>query len=188
MSGGKIVKKEETLNDLKRLYELWIQFRKYYLKSFTTDPISREEEQAFLEIKSEIAKYQRVLGEEVTENLYFASDKIIELLRKSISVSHLRSLPYVDKQLYYKLWHYVFIHLGRTVGAYQFFCEGYVPPKQASKGDSAMTISKVKAMAGSAGEKGGKRKQRQPLPMGKIMGFILVIIIIGMLVLLLSRR
>lgn len=148
----KIAQVVDTREDLKHLYDLWLKFRKYYLKAFTTEPISREEEHDFLEIKSEIAKYHRVLSEEVHENLYFAGDKIIELLRKSISVAHLRALPLVDKNLYYKMWHYIFIHLGRTLGAYQFFSEGYVPQKRASKRDELVTISKLKGMAGTEGE------------------------------------
>ena len=169
----------DTREDLKHLYDLWLKFRKYYLKAFITEPISREEEHDFLEIKSEIAKYHRVLSEEVHENLYFAGDKIIELLRKSISVAHLRALPLVDKNLHYKMWHYIFIHLGRTLGAYQFFTEGYLPPKRTSKRDELVTISKLKGMAGS---EGGIKKRKMAAGgqilkvvvslVGAVMGFL----------------
>ena len=184
MTTTKKVNVEDTLEDLKHLYDCWIRFRKYFLKAFSNDAIGREEEQKFLEIKSHIAKYHRVLSEEVDENLYFAGDKIIELLRKCISVSHLRSLPLVDKNLYYKTWHYIFIYLGRTVGAYQFFREGFVPTKRLSKKESGMTISKVKAMAGSQGEGKGKKGSKA---MGIVAG-IIVVIIIAVAVMVISQR
>lgn len=184
----KIAQIEETLNDLKQLYELWLKFRKYYLKAFTTEPITREEEQEFLEIKSEIARYQRVLSEEVHRSLYFAGDKAIELLRKSISVGHLRTLPQVDKQLYYKLWHYIFIYISRTLGAYQFFAEGFIPPKQTTPQEEAVTISKVKSMAGTEGESDATRKKKSKASGGKIFGIILLVVIIVIAVLVLTQR
>ncbi len=185
MKVAKIAHPGETLTDLKELYDLWLKFRKYYLKSFTTEPISREDEQRFLEIKSSIAKYHRVLSDEIHESLYFAGDKIIELLRKSISVGHLRSLPLVDKQLYYKTWHYIFLHIGRTVGAYQFITEGFVPPKKAGKKDEGVTISGLKSMAGSAGE--GKKKKPKNTA-GKIFGVIVLLIIAVIVVIVVSQR
>ncbi|MCD6386666.1 hypothetical protein J7M23_12945 [Candidatus Sumerlaeota bacterium] len=184
----KIAQIEETRNDLKQFYELWLRFRKYYLKAFTTEPITREEEQEFLEIKSEIAKYQRVLSEEVHESLYFAGDKAIELLRKSISVAHLRTLPLVDKQLYYKLWHYIFIYLGRTLGAYQLFSEGFVPPKRSTTRDEGVTISTVKSIAGTEGESYGQTKKKSKSSGGKIVGIILLIIIIAIALIFLLQR
>lgn len=188
MTATKPVKVEETLKDLKRLHELWINFRRYFLKAFSTEPISREEEHEFLEIKSEIARYQRVVSEEVGEDLYFAGDKIIELLRKSISIAHLRSLPLVDKQLNYKLWHYIFIYLGRTVGAYEFFTTGYPRPKRSLKREGAMTVSKVKAMASHGSEIFLKGKKREKIPAGKVFGVLLLLIIIGIAILLFTQR
>ena len=92
----------------------------------------------------------------------------------------------VDKQLYYKMWHFIFIHIGRTVGAYQFIIEGFVPPKKTSKQEEGVTISGVKAMAGSSS--GDKKKKKDKGSAGKVFGIIAVIIIIAVVVLVITQQ
>ena len=116
------MKKEEIkdlINGLTSLLGLWTKFRKYFLRSFTQDPIAREEEEDFLEVKSNIARYQRVINTKLEDSLYYGADKIKALLRQSISIDHLRALPLMDKQALYRDWHSTWIYLTRTLGAFK---------------------------------------------------------------------
>jgi hypothetical protein len=140
-----------NLEGFKQLLQLWVSFRKYFQRSFTSEPLSRQEEQEFLELKSTIAKNHRVLAQRSNELFYYGGDRILEILRQSISVSHLRALPMGDKRNLYKSWHTVFVYLSRTVGAYRFISEGFIPVYR-EKGEHAVSVVKIKAMAGTKGE------------------------------------
>ena len=148
-----------NLEGFKNLLQLWVSFRKYFQRSFTSEPISRQEEQDFLELKSTLAKSYRALAQRSNELFYYGGDKILEILRQSISVGHLRALPIGDKRTLYTNWHTVFVYLSRTVGAYRFLAEGFVPLLREKK-DGVVSVAKIKAMAGTRGDGLGKKGKR----------------------------
>ncbi len=148
-----------NLEGFKNLLKLWVSFRKYFQRSFTSEPISRQEEQDFLELKSTLAKNHRALAQRSNGLFYHGGDKILEILRQSISVGHLRALPIGDKRTLYTNWHTVFVYLSRTVGAYRFLAEGFVPLLREKKG-GIVSIAKIKAMAGTRGDGLGKKGKR----------------------------
>ena len=145
-----------NLEGFKKLLQLWVSFRKYFQRSFTSEPISRQEEQDFLELKSTLAKSYRALAQRSNELFYYGGDKILEILRQSISVGHLRALPIGDKRTLYTNWHTVFVYLSRTVGAYRFLAEGFVPLVR-EKREGMVSVAKIKAMAGTGGDRLGKK-------------------------------
>ena len=128
---------------------------RYFLRSFSQDPVSHEEEDDFLEVKSNIARYQRVIQKKIQDALHYGADMMQEILRQSISISHLRTLPISDRQKLYRSWHTVWIYLTRTLGAFKFFEEaGYVHlPK---KGEQLVSVMGMK----KAGAKRRKEKER----------------------------
>ncbi len=145
-----------NLEGFKNLLQLWVSFRKYFQRSFTSEPISRQEEQDFLELKSTLAKSYRALAQRSNELFYYGGDKILEILRQSISVGHLRALPIGDKRMLYTSWHTVFVYLSRTVGAYRFLAEGFVPLLREKK-EGMVSVAKIKAMAGTGGDRVGEK-------------------------------
>ena len=172
-----------NLEGFKKLLQLWVSFRKYFQRSFTSEPISRQEEQDFLELKSTLAKGHRALAQRSNELFNYGGDKILEILRQSISVGHLRALPVGDKRTLYTNWHTVFVYLSRTVGAYRFLAEGFVPLIREKKG-GATSVAKIKAMAARGGKGLGRKGQRgqesfESLSSKKLW---IIIIIIGVIV------
>lgn len=132
---------------------LWLRTRQFFAKANTEEPITREDEQQFLEMKSEITKYQRTVTPKMPAKVGFGGERMTELLRQSISISHLRGLPKSDRTALLSTWHLVFILLTRAVGALKFIAEGYTP-SQAAKGAGGSNISDLKKAAGKkSGEK-----------------------------------
>ncbi len=139
---------------------LWVRTKAYFAKANTEEPITREDEQQFLELKSEITKYQRTVAPKMPADVGFGADKMTDLLRQSISISHLRGLPRPDRVVMFGTWHHVFIQMCRAVGALKFISEGYTPPAR-QKGTGGANISDLKKAAAKKGDGeggGGKVK------------------------------
>lgn len=154
--------------------QLWLRTKAYFVKANTDDPVSPEEERAFLDIKSEIQRLQRILRGKLIANITFGAEKMQDLLKQSISIKHLRELPRADRQGLLNAWHFVFIHLGRATGALQFIAEGYVPPQRAKTG-SGGNISDLKKGA-------AKTAPKEKPPIVKII-VVLVLLIVAVVVL-----
>ena len=147
---------EVALAEAQNLLQLWMNTKSSFAKANSEEEITREDEQSFLETKSEISRYQRTLTPKLPEGVTFGADRMQELLRQSISIGHLRNLPKVDRTNLLVQWHYVFVFLSRAVGAMQFMTEGYVPPPRVkSKGGS--NISELKKGVGGKGGEGGSK-------------------------------
>jgi len=146
---------EMALNDAQNLLQHWLKIKLFFAKAITDEPITRDDEQAFLETKSDITKIQRVLGAKLPEGVGFGVDKMQEMLRQSISIDHLRTLPTADRRGLLSMWHYVFIYLSQAVGALQFLVEGYVPPPRISKRRGASIDELKKTAAGTKRSKVG---------------------------------
>lgn len=140
----------------KDLLTHWMRIRDFLLLSFQNDPITREQEQTFLELKSETARTQRVVGSKIPENLKFGADRITELLRQAISVAHLRGLPVADKMGLVGSWHFASVMLHRAVGALEYLAEGHA--EVAGKKGGIRGIKAIKAEAA-----GGTKRSKTPL-------------------------
>ncbi|MCX7020063.1 MAG: hypothetical protein NTY46_13955 [Candidatus Sumerlaeota bacterium] len=159
MAGSKAQKppnfNELALSDALNLLRHWLKIKFFFAKAITDEPISRDDEQAFLETKSDITKIQRVLGPKLPEGISFGVEKMRDMLRQSISIDHLRTLPAADRRGLLSMWHYVFIYLGQAVGALQFIVEGYVPPPRTGRRRGASIDELKKTAAGSKSSKVG---------------------------------
>lgn len=126
--------------------EQWVGFRRFFDKAFTAEELAADDEASFLEVKAQIARSLRSLGDKLNEKeYYFGGDKAQALLRSCVSVSHLRSLPMPDRRAMQKDWHTVRVHLSRTVGAFKFLAEGYIPPPKKSAASAGTSIAGIKA-------------------------------------------
>jgi hypothetical protein len=141
---------EVALADAEGLMGLWLHTRQYFAKASSEEPITREDEQQFLEMKSQVTKAQRTVAPRIPADAGFGADKMIDLLRQSISISHLRGLPRPDRTAIMAQWHSVFIYLCRSVGALKFIAEGWQPRvKQKGAGANISDLKKAAAKKGS---------------------------------------
>jgi len=117
---------EETAQELRLLQELWEKVRSALEAALTTKAISKEDENDFLRVKSDGTKYHRILKKKLTDQqtrikkLDFAYDRMLEILRASISIAHLRSLPETDVKRTLNEWHKINVQLNNIIGAYEF--------------------------------------------------------------------
>ena len=139
----------------KSILDQWIAFKRHFLKAFTQDPISPEEEQEFLEIKSQISKVSRILNERL-KDLGFDGEKISGILRQCISVGQLRAMPVPDRRNLYKEWHAICINLNRLVGATEFVGQGWVPVVIDAKVETSIASIKSRLSRGEKGKRRGK--------------------------------
>ena len=159
---------EDILQDLKNIYDLWFSMKTYLMMGFTDEPLSADIEQNFLEVKSHTSKYLRVLAEKIDPHQFrYDPEKMIQLLRQAISVTHLRGLPTADKKNLFDLWHEVYIHLSQVLGAFLFITEGYQPKKKEKKTTSIASL-----------KKGASGTQKKKSNTGKVVVTVVIIVIV----------
>jgi len=163
--------RELLLQEARALLNHWQQIREYLLLAFQNDPITREQEQKFLELKSETARCQRVVSGKIQEDLKFGSDKIADFLRQAISIAHLRSLPMADKRGLVSVWHVGSVMLHRAAGALEFINETHMVVKHEKH--SARGIKAIKSEAA-----GYTEKSKLPIVLGVVAVIAVVAIVI----------
>lgn len=134
-----------TLNEqVKKLLDLWMRARLVFIKSFGNQPIGDDQENAYLELKSEIQRLYRASSEELTPGLKFDGDKMIETLKNAISMAQLRQQNVQERQKYFAIWHQIYIKLTRTLGALEVINAGYFPHEHRAMLKSTKTLSTKK--------------------------------------------
>lgn len=146
----------------------WLKIRDFLFLAFQNTEIAREQEQSFLELKSETARSQRVVSGKIPEDLQFGSDKITDLLRQAISIAHLRGLPLSDKRGLVNSWHLASVMLHRAVGALEYIAE--TQKELASQKGRLRGIKAIKSEAAARGK-------RSKLP--AIIGTLFVLAVVG---------
>lgn len=124
---------EAALQESQKLLNLWLQIKNFLAKAFTDTPVDPAEERAFLEIKSSVQQYTRLVSQKLPPDVKIGGERMQDLMRQAISVGHLRALPKADKQILIANWHAAFISLARAVGSLEFVLEGYQPAPKAMK-------------------------------------------------------
>lgn len=145
---------EAALQESQQLLNLWLQTKGFLAKAFTDTPVGPAEEKSFLETKSAVSQYTRMVSQKLPPEVKIGGESMQELMRQAISISHLRGLPKADKQVLVANWHAAFINLARAVGCLQFIVEGYQPQPKAAKaapGAKGGATVKKKASADWAG-------------------------------------
>lgn len=157
---------EQALQESQQLLQLWLQTKGFLARAFTETPVSQEEERAFLETKSAVSQYTRTVSQKLPSDVKIGGEKMQDLLRQAISISHLRGLPKADKQTIISNWHAAFISLARAVGCLQLISQGYVP-----------TVKEAKSGTGIRDLKGGGATKKKAAGSGK--KWVMRIIILG---------
>lgn len=154
---------------LQNILQQWIAFKRYVLKAFGQEPVTPEDEQEFLEVKSQINKIGRILTERMKE-LGFEGEKIGSMLRQCISVSQLRGMPVADRRGLYKEWHSIYVNLNQAQGAVAFIAEGWVPKIVSTK--TGTTIAEIKS------QKGLQKAKKKGMG-GLVVTLIIAVAVIG---------
>ena len=106
---------EEKIKKTREFMELWMKFRELYSKALKKEAIHAEEEMAFLETKSLIArKYQALmdrLGMEPSMD-----DKTFDVVSQVLSLQGVSSLSDVQTQEIENGWHRSFMFLNKLLG------------------------------------------------------------------------
>lgn len=160
---------EESLQLSRQMLQMWMQLKRFFIKANSNEPLTKDDERQFLEIKSETAKLQRTLSEKLKDQIKYGAEQIQNLLRQTISVAHMRNLPVTDRRNLFKDWHIVYIQLTRLVGGLEFAQQSGHIPRGAKKGGGEQTISGLKA-----GTRAVKAKKERSFPP------ILIIVGIGL--------
>jgi hypothetical protein len=130
---------QETVKELHLMVDLWQKVRDFLKIARSNEPITKEHEAEFLRVKSEGSKYHRILKRKLTDKetrikkLDFPYDNMIEILRGSISIAHLRGLPEADQKKLQSDWHKTFIGLCTVAGAYEFLSSDQINLARAAK-------------------------------------------------------
>jgi len=117
----------ETLPAIKGLLESWMKVKLVFQKAFSKGEITREQENAFLQLKSDISRAYRNIMQNVPKDLHFEGDQMMEMLKNAISMQHLQSMPWGDKRNLFSTWHKVYMRMTRTYGAFEVIEQGYYP-------------------------------------------------------------
>ncbi|MBN1867978.1 hypothetical protein JW916_11880 [Candidatus Sumerlaeota bacterium] len=122
-------KKTEKYRDLVEaatgVSSLWLEFRKCLRRAFTPGEVPVEEEQKFLEIKSNLARLQRVLSQNLPEGFKYGSKRIAQIMSQAVSIGTVQDLPANDKMTLYNRWHDCYISLQNLVGILDVLNDGY---------------------------------------------------------------
>lgn len=106
---------EEKIKKTKEFMELWIKFRELYTKALKKEAIHAEEEMAFLETKSLIArKYQALMDRVGMEPSM--EDKTFDVVSQVLSLQGVSSLSDIQTQEIEKGWHRSFMFLNKLLG------------------------------------------------------------------------
>ncbi len=161
---------DEILDAAEHVVGLWMEFRKFFRKAFTSDPITQAEEQTFLRIKSDMSRYQRILGQRVPAGFKYGHKRITDIMAKSISIAALREQPLQDKKNLYAQWHESYVALQNLLGVLDIMREGF-PVKF-----ETATVKKTGNVKADLASSSGKKKGGGA---GKALKAIIALAVIG---------
>ncbi len=112
---------------MKNLVEVWMRIKLAIQKAFGKGEITKEQEGAFLQLKSDLSRQYRSVADRLPKDLQFDGDQMMDMLKNAISMQHLQNQHINDKRNMFSLWHKVYVKMTRTFGAVEVINEGYYP-------------------------------------------------------------
>lgn len=133
---------DELYDASKKLLEMWMRTKLVFLKAFGDEEMTREHENTYLQLKSEVSRLFRAISEKLPPGLKFDGDKMMEMLKNAMTMDHLHQLPASERQVIYRMWHQIYIKLTRTVGALEVMKSGYYPHLHRARFKNRATATK----------------------------------------------
>jgi hypothetical protein len=112
---------------VKTLLENWMNTKLAIQRAFGKNPITQEQESAFLKLKSDLSRTYRIVSDRLPKDLQFEGDAMIEMMKNATTMEHLHALPLSEKRNVFSKWHEIYIKMTRTFGALEVINEGYYP-------------------------------------------------------------
>lgn len=163
----KISKTAALIDSAKQIGALWMEFRKCFQIACGNQPITSQNEQMFLQIKSDLSRTQRSLAQRLPAGFKYGSKRMTGIMAQSISIAALRELPVADKKGLYQEWHAAYIALENLRGVLSVMDEGY-----------HIQFEAIQASGGSLKDKmtGSSKKEKKSGTNPLVILFILVLI------------
>ena len=152
----------ELTIEVKRLMAEWQELKNLLLKSFLGKDTTDEEERKFLDMKSRLTRLSRNLDSRTPAYLDVGSSEVQKIVKTGVNLQVLSKLPTITKKGLYGKWHVAYMQMHRTLGALEFFAEGYRPPKKKKKKNAISAFAdQMTGMFGTRVE--DEEKQENPV-------------------------
>jgi len=152
------IKNDELIETASKISALWMDFRKTIRRAFANQPAGMNDEQQFLELKSHLARLQRIMAQRLPEGFRYGAKNMTELMAQAISISSLREMPPPDKKAIYGRWHQVHISLQHLLGILDLLGDGYVVKFETTKARSGNIKEDIGLTDGSKKKSGAQNK------------------------------
>ncbi|GEM_PF-2768732 len=120
---------EESRPLAETLLKNWLEFRKFLRLAISEQPITRQHDQAFLEVKSNVSRAYSQLRNRLPAQLTGSPEKMQDLMKAALSVTHVRNMPSPDRRNLYAFWHAFYVELCRIAGALKYMDDEKLYPK-----------------------------------------------------------
>lgn len=121
------VEVNQLYGSVKSLLEIWLRIKLALQKAFAKGELTREQENAFLQLKSELSRNYRPVADKLPKDLQFDGEQMMEMMKNAISMQHLQNLAVNDKRNMFTAWHKIYVKMTRTYGALEVIDQGYYP-------------------------------------------------------------
>lgn len=118
---------QELRASVKSLLEIWMRIKLAMQKAFGKDAITKDHENVFLKLKSDLSRTHRTVHERLPKGLQYDGDDMMEMMKNATSMGYLQTLPVTEKRNIFSKWHKVYVFMSRTFGALEVNGEGYLP-------------------------------------------------------------
>ena len=147
---------EESRPMADSLLKNWLAFHKFLRLAMSDQPITREQDQMFLQIKSAVSRTYSQIRSRLPRALTGSPERMQDVMKTALSVSHIRNLPATDRRALYTLWHAFYVELCRTAGALKYMAEEKHYPRFDERESKASANIKADM---AAEQRGGKKKR-----------------------------
>lgn len=107
---------ERQIDDLKELLELWQKFHDFFSMALKGNENSKENEMAFLELKSRIASLHDVFLSVLSHSDANVGQSVLTIISKTITLKHVYRLTDAEIKKLEIEWHESYLLLNETIG------------------------------------------------------------------------
>lgn len=111
----------------RKLLEIWMKTKLAIQRGFGKEAISKEHETAFLNLKSDMSRLYRSIGDRLPKDLQFEGDEMMDMMKNAMTLQQLQTLPIGEKKQMFAKWHKLYVLMTRTYGALEVLNDGYYP-------------------------------------------------------------
>jgi hypothetical protein len=125
MRSGRVKKDsihEERIKEIRSFIEMWLTYAKAFKRAFKGAEITREDENEFLKLKSNLARRHAILLEALQRD-YIGGESIRPILSQTVTLSHVNRIRPEHYEKIERSWHETYIHLNETIGHLRYLLD-----------------------------------------------------------------